>query len=188
MDLRAASSLLQSSAIYTYGDVNLAAANESPHRVQALFTSSEMLGVLGLPPQQGRDLLREDDLANSPMVAILSDELWRTQFGTDPDIVTRSITIDSETVPVVGIAPPAFDFPGDPRILLPLQHVGADLQRGSRSYNAVGRLAEGAELAGLRVELQGIFDRLVEKYPESNDGWFTWADPLRTWVTGRNRQ
>ena len=187
MDLRAESSLLGSSSIYTYGNVNLA-TEESPQRVRVLVVSSEMLSVLGLPPQLGRNLLPEDDLVGSPRVAILSDELWRTQFGADPSIVTSSINIDSEPVDVVGVAPARFSFPGNPQIILPLRHVGADLFRGSRSYNAVGRLTAGAELAGLRVELQGIFDRLVEEYPDPNDGWFTWADPLRTWVTGRNSQ
>jgi predicted permease len=187
MDLRAGSGLMGASAIYTYGDVNLA-TEESPQRVLVLTTTSEMLSVLGLPPRLGRDLLPEDDVAGSPRVAILSDELWRTQYGADPSIVNRSINIDSEPVQVVGVAHPEFSFPGDPQIIVPMQHVGADLQRGQRSYNAVGRLAAGAELAGLRVELQGIFDRLVAEYPESNDGWFTWADPLRTRVTGRNRQ
>jgi predicted permease len=187
VDLRANSSLLGPSAIYTYADVNLA-TEDSPHRVAALAVTSEMLRVLGLPPQLGRDLLPDDDLAASPRVAILSDELWRNQFGSDPNILTRSINIDAERVQVAGVAPATFSFPGDPQILLPLQHVGADFSRGLRIYNAVGRLAEGAELAGLRVELQGIFDRLVDEYPGPNDGWYTWADPLRTRVTGRNRQ
>ncbi|MFC1660983.1 ABC transporter permease [Gemmatimonadota bacterium] len=187
MDLRAESRLLASSAIYTDGNSNIATA-ESPERVRVLRTSSEMLSVLGVTPPLGRDLLPEDDLAGAPFVAVLTDELWRRWFGADPGIVGRTITVDAAPVQVVGVAPPSFTFPRMPEVIMPLQHVRADLSRGWRSFNAVGRLAPGAELAGLRVELQGIFDRLVAEYPEQNDGWFTWADPLREYATGRNLQ
>jgi predicted permease len=187
MDLRAGSRLLGSSAIYTTENSNIATA-ERPERVLVLRTSSEMLGVLGVPPRIGRDLLPEDDQAGSNPVAILTDEAWRNRFGGDPGIVGRTTTVDATPVEIIGVTPPGFSFPGMPEIIMPLQHVGAELHRGSRSYNAVGRLAEGAELAGLREELQGIFDRLVEEYPGPNEGWFTWADPIRDFATGRNRQ
>jgi predicted permease len=187
MDLREGSKLLESSAIYTYGNVNLA-TEENPYRARVLTTSSEMLGVLGLPPQLGRDLIPADDHADSPRVAILTDELWRNHLAADPDIVNRTITIDSEPVQVVGVASAKLRFPGDPRIILPLQHIGADLPRGSRNYNAIGRLAKGAGLDELRAELQGIFSGLAQEYPQQNEDWFAYADPVRTWVTGRSRR
>jgi predicted permease len=187
MDLRAESRLLVASAIYTNGNSNVATA-ERPERVRVLRTSSEMLGVLGVTPRIGRDFLPEDDLADAPRVAMLTDEVWRGRFGGDLGIVGRTTTVDAEPVEVIGVIPPGITLPGAPEILVPLQHVGAELHRGSRAYNAVGRLAEGAELAALREELQGIFDRLVEEYPGPNEGWFTWADPLRDFITGRNRR
>ena len=100
MDLRDGSRLLESVAFYTYGDANLA-TEESPDRVRMLRVSSEWLSVLGTPPQIGRDLAQEDDVAGAPRVALLTDEIWRTRFGADPNIVGRDLSIDSE--PVTGV-------------------------------------------------------------------------------------
>jgi hypothetical protein len=186
-DLRDASRQLESAAFYTFGNVNLA-TEESPDRVQTLAVSSEWLSVLGIPPRIGRDLAPEDDVLGSPRVAILTDEIWRIHFGADPNIVGQSISIDSRPVQVVGIAPPEFRFPMNPQILVPLQHVGADLNRASRGFNGVGRLAEGAEVDALNAELRSIFDRLVVEYPDANQHWSTGAVPLRAMMAGQNTQ
>jgi len=187
LDLRAGSSLLEESAIYTFGNGNLA-ADDRPERVRILYTSSEMLRVLGVTPQLGRDLLTEDDVFGAETVAILSDEAWRTRFGADPGIVGQTTTLDSAPVRIVGVAPSGFTFPFVPELIMALQHEGGEYFRGNRSWNAIGRLAPGAELAGLQTELQGIFSRLEEEYPGANEGWYTAADPLRDWAVGQGQQ
>jgi len=187
MDLRAEARLLRASAIYRVLDANLS-AEERPDQVGVLYTSSDMLGVLGVPPRLGRDLLPADDGVGSARVAILTDGLWRSHFGADPDVIGRSATVDARPVRIVGVLPPDFSFPGEPQLLMALQHVGADLSRGGRGYFGIGRLAQGADLEGLRVELQGIFARLQMAYPDANEGWSTWAEPLREYAVGRNKR
>jgi putative ABC transport system permease protein len=186
LDLREGSHLLGPSAIFTYGNSNLS-AGEEPDRVRVLLTSSEMLSVLGMPPRLGRDFLPEDDVAGAERVAVITDDLWRRRFGADPTIVGRTAIIDAAPVSIVGVAPPDFAFPGEPEVLMTLQHVGQDFSRGTRNYNAIGRLEPGASVEALRQELQAIFDGLVEQYPEENGGgWYTWADPIDTFVLGSN--
>lgn len=187
LDLRAGSSLLASSAMYTFGSVNLATA-ERPERARVLLTSSEMLGTLGVEPRLGRDLLSEDDISGSTRVVILTDEVWRTRFAADPAVVGQNTTVDAAPAVIIGVTGPDFRFPGDPELIMPLQHEGAEYPRGNRYFHAIGRLAPGASIAGLRSELQGIFDGLVEEYPGPNEDWFTWADPMRDFALGRNRQ
>ena len=185
MDLGAGSSLMSSMAIFNYGSVNLA-TDERPERVLVLETSSEMLRVLGVPPRMGRDLGPDDDVAGAPRVAILTDEAWRYRFGADPGIVGQTTTVDAASVLIAGVLPPGFRFPRDPELIMPLQHVGADMPRGSRSFYGIGRMADGADLDALRSELQGIFATLAAEYPGPNENWHTWADPLRDFVAGRN--
>jgi len=184
MDLGARSSLLSSTAIFGYGSVNLA-TEEQPERVLALRASSELLGVLGVPPRMGRDFSKDDDVAGAPRVAILTDEAWRYRFGADPGIVGQTTTVDAASVLIAGVLPPGFRFPRDPELIMPLQHVGADMPRGSRSFYGIGRMADGAELEAVQNELQGIFATLVEEYPGPNKDWHTWAQPLRDFVIGR---
>ncbi len=183
LDLRDGSKLMRSAAVYRRLGANLAAEDRA-ERVTVLFTSSEMLGVLGVVPTLGRDLRPSDDLVDAEPVALLTDGLWRTWFGADPAVVGRTAVVDARSVRIAGVLPRDFWFPGEPRLVMPIQHVGAELSRGSRSYNGVARLAPDADVEGLRAELQGIFSGLVTSYPDANQGWFTWAEPLSEWVGG----
>ena len=185
MDLRAGSKLMSASAIYRVLPGNLAAEGEAV-RVPILFTSSDMLGVLGVAPRLGSDLLPADDDVGAEPAALLTDGLWRTYYGADPGVVGRTAIVDARPVRIVGVLPAGFSFPEDPALVMALRHVGADLRRGSRGYNGVARLAEGADVQSLTAELQGIFSGLAEAYPDANEGWFTLARPLRDVVVGRN--
>lgn len=186
MDLQAGSRLMSSSAIYRVLGGNLA-TDEDAVRIPILFTSSPMLGVLGVPPRLGRDLLPTDDGAGAEPVALLTDELWRSTFGADPDVVGRTVRVDARPVRVIGVLPPDFTFEDDPKLVMALQHLGAELSRGGRGYNGVARLAQGADPRALTAELQGIFSGLTDEYPQVNEGWFTMAEPLQEHVIGQNR-
>lgn len=186
MDLRDGSSLMRSTAIYRVLSGNLA-TDQDAERIEVLYTSSEMLGVLGVPPTRGRDLLPDDDDVDAESVVILSDALWHSHFGADPGVVGRTTTLNARPARIVGLLPPGFSFPGDPQLITALQHVGANPNRGSRGYFGIARLAEGADVASLRTELNGIFDRLREAYPDENEDMYTWAEPLRDYAVGRNK-
>jgi predicted permease len=186
-DLRAEATRMSSSAMYRTLGANLATGDQAT-RVSVLVTSSEMLRVLGVNPVMGRDLAPEDDLADAAPVALLSYGLWRSDFGADPGVVGTDAHVDARSVRIVGVLPESFTFPGEPQLVMPLRHVGAEPSRGSRGYHAVARLAPGATAEELRTELQGIFERLVEEYPEVNQDWYTWAEPLSDYALGRNRQ
>ncbi len=187
LDLQAGSKLMESSVIYKIRSGNLTTA-EDPERVRILYASAGVLGLLGLPPQLGRDLAPEDDRYGGEAVAILTDQLWRSRFGSDPTVVGRTTVVDARPVLIAGVAPAEFMFPGRPELLMALQHEGATLRRGNRGHYGLGRLAPGAELEALRAELQGIFAGLVEQYPEANEGFFTWAEPLRDYAVARNER
>jgi predicted permease len=185
VDLQASTRLLESLTIYKIRSGNLSTASE-PERVSIMYASSELFRTLGLPLQLGRDFTPDDDLRSAEAVAVLTDETWRIRFGADPAIVGKVTQLDARTVLIVGVADPRFQFPEKPQIIMALQHVGSDERRGNRGHYALGRMAPGAQLDTVRAELQGIYASLVEQYPEANEGWHTWAEPLRDYVVGRN--
>lgn len=186
LDLQSESSLLSASAVFKVRSANLATA-EQPERVSVLSATSDFLTVLGVRPQLGRDLRSEDDLYGAGAVALLTDELWRGRFGSDVSVLGRTTSLNGRTVEIVGVLPKGFYFPGQPQVLMPLEHVGAPLARGNRGHYSIGRLATGADVTSLRSELREISDRLAQTYPEANEGFFAWADPLTDYVGGRNR-
>ncbi len=186
VDLQAGTELLESMAIYKVRSGNLTTA-EQPERVRIMYASSGLFRTLGIPLQLGRDLAVEDDQFGGETVAILTDELWRTRFGADPSIVGQTTELDARPVLIAGIASPRFQFRGNPQIVMALQHVGADHEmRGNRGHFSIGRMIPGADLEALQAELQGIYAGLVDQYPDANEGWSTWAEPLRDYAVGRN--
>ena len=65
--------------------------------------------VLGVRAERGRTLLPSDEIApGRHPVVVLSDGLWRRDFAADPDIVGKTIEINSYPLTVVGVADPTF--------------------------------------------------------------------------------
>jgi putative ABC transport system permease protein len=65
--------------------------------------------VLGVRAELGRTLLPSDEVApGRHPVVVLSDDLWRRDFGADPGIVGQTVELDHHPLTVVGVADPAF--------------------------------------------------------------------------------
>jgi predicted permease len=63
--------------------------------------------VLGVRAQRGRTLTGADEAGMAPVV-VLSDGLWRREFGADPDVVGRTVEVNNQTLTIAGVAEPAF--------------------------------------------------------------------------------
>jgi predicted permease len=82
------------------------AATESGVRQSFVeFASSSYFPVLGLSPSRGRWFTPADDVAGSPATAVVSDHVWRTRFGSDPDILGRTVRLGGSAVTIVGVGP-----------------------------------------------------------------------------------
>jgi predicted permease len=77
--------------------------------------------TIGVPPQQGREFLDNEDAPGGPPVAILSHELWRRTFNGNPEILGSTIRVKGETHTVVGILPPEFSSAAEAQIWTPLR-------------------------------------------------------------------
>ena len=65
--------------------------------------------ILGVRAGRGRTLLPSDEIApGGHPVVVLSDGLWRRDFGADPDIVGKVVEIANYPLTVVGVADPTF--------------------------------------------------------------------------------
>lgn len=77
-------------------------------RVRAETATGNFLTVLGARPALGRLLIPDDDRASAPAVAVLSHRFWVARFGSDPQVVGRSVTLDGTAYTVVGVTGSAF--------------------------------------------------------------------------------
>jgi hypothetical protein len=151
--------------LYDDRTVNLT-GDRDPIRVQAASATSSFFRVLGVAPARGRAFAEEDDQTGNPQVVMLSDELWRSQFGSDPNILGRSLQLDGTGWEVVGIMPPGFTYPGqDTRLWIPHRIDPATLGRVSFGPDAVARLRPGVTLQAAEADLNRMLARLPEAYP-----------------------
>ena len=75
----------------------------------AELVTGNYFSVLGVGAERGRTLQPSDEIApGRHPVVVISDGLWRREFGGDPDVVGKTIEINSYLLTVVGVADPAF--------------------------------------------------------------------------------
>jgi putative ABC transport system permease protein len=138
---------------YALSESQLAFGSDA-FKVFGVRVSPAVLGTLGVAPALGRFLTDDDDREGAPPVVIVSDGLWRERYGSNPGVLGASLFIDGSVHTIVGVAPPAFEFP-DPRVRFWLPYViprSAAASSGAIVFTAVARLKPGVTLAQAEAE------------------------------------
>jgi predicted permease len=86
---------------------NLASGGEV-QSARGLWVSGAFFNVLGIHPERGRLLSPGDDRRGCEARAVVSHQFWQRQFGGDPAIVGRTLSLDSTPVEIVGVTPASF--------------------------------------------------------------------------------
>ncbi len=149
---------------------------DDPILVPSRPVSRSFLETLGVCPVVGRNFTDEEDRPSHANAAIISDRLWASQFGRDPEVVGRWIKLDGRPVAVVGVLPADFQFLEPLDVLTPLAlpaairdngnnlivvarlAPGVPVKRANRAVNA--RIYSRAAELGIRVEEHMVFSAL----------------------------
>ena len=167
---KSSTSFAQMSAV-AFHNFNLSAPGSAEHLL-ALRVSTTFLSTLGIKPALGHDFSANDDQFGAPLVAMISDRLWRQRFAADPRTLGRAIVLDGRTYTVVGVLPAGFQFFEDTDIMVPLRPEMPAIYR-DRSVNAlavVARLKPGIGISEAESELNTIQKGLAQRYPDANRG------------------
>ena len=103
---------------------------------------------------------------------MLSHRLWANEFGGDPALVGRTITLNGEAYTVIGVMPEgsAFDRTFN-RLWRPLAFSPGERTRNFHWLQVFARLKPGVTIEQARAEMDGIGGRIAQDYPDSNKGW-----------------
>jgi len=148
---------------------------EKPRPLMGAETSCNFFDVLRERPALGREFVEADCSApgTSPVV-VLSDELWRSRFGEDPQIVGTSISLNRTRFVVIGVAAPGFrgldPWPSEFWVPVTMQKAlepDSDLlPEGNTGWLALlGRIRPGVTLEEIRANLGVIAGRIDQQYP-----------------------
>jgi putative ABC transport system permease protein len=174
----------------SFHDLTLTGAGE-PSIVNTAAVTPEIFPLLNAKPLAGRTLLPEDGKQGAPSVAVLSENLWRSRFGSNPALIGQSITLDMRSFTVVGILPATFRYPdGAPHqdVWIPVAQdplFGPRMsQPGARVLVGIGRIKPGVSLAQAQAEMNTLGARLAKQYPAEDSGLTIRIEPYRQVVVG----
>ena len=185
LDYKARAKTLDALAGVSASEVNLSANGVDPVQLAGLEVTYDLLPMLGIRPLAGRSFTPEEDAAGGPLVALISESLWRTTFSGSPSIVGQTIRVDDRPRAIVGVVPDTSDF-GVLQILasaaygrgfaargertrvdvwLPFQADPQTLPRETHPMFMLGRVVPGGSASTAQSELTGIAADLERTYP-----------------------
>jgi predicted permease len=184
LDWKQQSRSFEQMAVYQYAGFSLSDGGE-PVRVTGAAVSSDLFSVLRSPVGRGRAFSAEEEQPGRDQVVVLGHGLWQRAFGANPDIVGRTVNLNSRGYTVVGVMPPGFEFPEEAELWVPLAWGAEERQtRAIHDYTVVARLKQGVALEQARAEMNTISSRLEQQYPEDNKGWGATVVPLHEDLVG----
>jgi putative ABC transport system permease protein len=187
IDYRDQSKSFVGMAIFDWTTMNATGNGSEPVRLRAAQVGAQFFDLLGVTPQSGRLFQKGDDERGATRVVVLTDRVWRNQYGGDPRIVGQAIRLDGDVYTVAGVAPASVTFPANIDIYVPFQYAPYMLDpqnRGSHSLFAIGRVKDGVTMEAANEEVMNVAKRLATQYPESNTSFGGQAVPLHERVVG----
>ena len=151
--------------------------------------TSNYFNMLGVQPLLGRLLVPADDEPSAERVVVLSHSMWQREFGGDPAIVGKPITLRGLPYTIIGVTPEYFTGVVPlltPELFLPVRHVdevepagmtdtvpsptgtNALERRGQRWMFAKGRLKPGVTADQAHANVQLIGRQLETAHVQTN--------------------
>jgi predicted permease len=165
----------------TSANVNLSGV---PERLDGAVVSTELFPMLGVEARLGRVFRAEEGVEGRDRVALISDGLWKRRFGSDPGVIGRKIALNDLSYEIVGVLPPAFDFPTNTEVWAPLSFNADALSpnnRGSHGLQVIARVKPDMTLAQARADLERVSHTIIDtnkQYPYQRFNFTLIMNPL----------
>jgi putative ABC transport system permease protein len=182
VDIRDRNTSFEGLAAFSYLTAGFAgSATATPRLKSGLMVSGNLLPLMGVDPTIGRTFRAEEDqVPGRDAVVVLGRAMWEQEFGSDPDVLGRSVRINGVPFTVIGVAPGSFtgmnhfvrsDFfvplMMSPRLLSD-PSAGSLEARDARNLRLKGRLKSDTTQAKAQSELAAIATDLERAYPDTN--------------------
>ena len=199
---------LESSGIFqsvsitgTGANVNLTGAAQ-PLRLSFKQVTPNYFAVLGVDAQLGRTFDPHDATPGYNLEVVISDGLWRREFGADPQIIGKALRLDNDVYHVVGVMPRGFRDQGttsdeqNVELWLGAGFAGIPFPTPQRSVRlqsraVLARLRSGLSIAAAQGRLDALVASLKKQYPAEypvQTAWTVRLIPLSESVVGSVRQ
>jgi putative ABC transport system permease protein len=171
--------------------------NGLPQEVVLQDVSANFFSVLGVNPILGPGFTSENGRAGHDKVVIISYGFWKERFGSDTEIIGKTLVLNGHPLAVVGVAPQNFtwfikdgSFTGaKPEMWSPFVFPASFSNRKDigRFLSVVARLKPGVTVAQARSQMNAIAARIAEEYPDFNGYWGANVVPVHDQISGELR-
>ena len=172
-DFRSQSRSFEDVATYAGWNPIMSGDNEA-ERIPAIQVGDGYFKVMKGTPLLGRVFTPEEQEDGKDSVIVLSHELWQRRFAADPNIIGKTVQLNSRPYTIVGVMGP--DFRPLPTSLVspegqfyrPVAEKYDNEARDERHLRAIARLKSGVTVAQARADLSVIAQRLEQDHPQTN--------------------
>ena len=190
---------IENATIFLYDAVVLErqSGERQPVRKYGLRVDSSFFETLGVNPSLGRGFAKKEMIAGNDRVVVISDRLWKQEFGKQNNILGRQILINEQPRAIIGVMPEKFEIflpmmetftIQDIDIYVPLPDPrDYALYRSVFMMEAIARLRTGVTQKQAESDLAYISNQLAEMYPETNGNRALVMTPLKDQMTGSVR-
>lgn len=140
-------------------------------RLQGGYVTHDFFRTLGVAPVLGRDFLPEEDQPGAAKAVLLSDALWRSDFGADPNVLDKAVRVNGRPGTIIGVMPPKFAFPANEQLWIPVNTEFSPKPRNDRGINFISvlaRLKPGVTIEQANNEVSLIAKQFADAYPDTN--------------------
>jgi putative ABC transport system permease protein len=188
LDARAQLKTFDALAGYTeFLKINLEGPS-GPVSLNSVRGTDNFFNIFGVKPILGRTYLPGEDQPGRDNVAVLSYEVWQTQFGGQANAVGKVVRLDGAPYTVIGVMPAGFRFPLSARNAI-YKPLNPDPQwkanRGSHWMRVVGLLKAGVSREQAQSDFARVLADLGRAYPDTDGGRTVSVVPLHAQVSGK---
>src|SRR6186713_1401992 len=167
----------ESLAAYRHVDYSFKGTGD-PQNVPAVKATPSLFNVLKSQAALGRTFTADESVVGNDRVVVLSHGFWTRVLAGDASVIGKAIQLDSVPYTVVGVMPPAFEFPTSTNVeaWTPLAFDPKDMHgrsRRARSLTVIGRMGSASASAKasarpaeeVQGELNVIASRIAKDFP-----------------------
>src|SRR5271168_1494584 len=188
LDTRAQLKTFDALAGYSsFNKINLEGPS-GPVSLNAVKGTDNFFNVFGVKPILGRTYLAGEDQPGRDDIAVLSYEVWETQFGGQANVVGKVVRLDGAPYTVIGVMPAGFRFPLSIRnaIYTPLHPDPRwKASRGTHWLQTVGLLKAGVSREQAQADFAQVLANIGRAYPATDAGRTVSIIPLHVRVSGK---
>ncbi len=149
--------------IYDSRDVRIS-KHQSGKNISGSYVRAGFFEFARVKPLLGRLIQAEDTQKGATPVAIISEELWQSEFNRNDDVLTQTLELNGEITQVIGVMPKGYRFPNTSQIWLPLPDAVFDLPANlSEPHFAYARVKTGSSQQAAELELSQAINQVYQQ-------------------------